>query len=79
MANEKQIQFAAIISAKIAELFDEDSELDHDEVINNATDFFHALANLVPNQFTGEKLNGIQFNHLANQLVFQNSNSKQDG
>jgi len=50
-----------------------DEELKQD---SNATEFFHALSNLVPamfyNQFTSdEKVNILEFNHIANHLIFQ--------
>ena len=39
------------------------------------TDFFHALANILPtyifNKYTGEDKNQLEFNHIANQLCFQ--------
>ena len=39
------------------------------------TDFFHALANVLPtyvfNKHTGDNKNQLEFNHVANQLCFQ--------
>jgi len=49
--------------------------IDMNEV--NLTDFFHALANVLPtyifNKYTGEYKNQLEFNHVANQLCFQYS------
>ena len=67
---EKHLQYAAMLSGKISELFDEDSESDF-----HLTHFFHALANIMPthlfNKITGDDKNNLEFNHIANQLVFQ--------
>ena len=80
---EKYLQYAAMLSGKIAELFDEDSESDYHIDQNelkedgNLTDFFHALANVMPchlfNKITGDDKNTLEFNHTANQLCFQYS------
>jgi len=77
----KEHQYASLISAKILELFDSEKEgAIPDEDFNdnqNVTHFMHALANLVPTymyfQITGDHKTGIDFNHLANKLVFQYS------
>jgi len=49
--------------------------IDMNEV--DLTDFFHALANVLPtyifNKYTGENKNQLEFNHVANQLCFQYS------
>lgn len=82
---EKQLQYAAMLSGKIAEIFDKESEyhIDQEELQegNNLTHFFHALANIMPNhlynKITGDDKNNLEFNHIANQLVFQYS-KKQD-
>ena len=78
---EKHLQYAAMLSGKIVELFDEDSEsdfhIDHKELQegDNLTHFFHALANIMPthlfNKITGDDKNNLEFNHIANQLLFQ--------
>jgi hypothetical protein len=83
---EKHLQYAAMLSGKIAELFDEDSEsdfhIDQQELQegDNLTHFFHALANIMPthlfNKITGDDKNNLEFNHIANQLVFQYSKKK---
>lgn len=82
---EKHLQYAAMLSVKIAEIFDEESEyhIDQEELQegDNLTHFFHALANIMPNhlfnKITGDDKNSLEFNHIANQLVFQYS-KKQD-
>jgi len=74
-----------MLSGKIAEIFDEESEyyIDQEELQEgeNLTHFFHALANVMPthlfNKITGDDKNHLEFNHIANQLVFQYS-KKQD-
>ena len=83
--SEKHLQYAAMLSRKIAEIFDEESEyhIDQEELQegDNLTHFFHALANIMPthlfNKITGNDKNNLEFNHIANQLVFQYS-KKQD-
>lgn len=77
---EKQFEYAIKIQQKIGELFDKDSDgttIDDLQEDVNLTHFFHALANLVPtnmfNKITGEEKNHLEFNHIANQLVFQYS------
>jgi len=79
---EKQIEYATMLSGKVAEIFNKDSEfhIDQKELMegNNLTHFIHALANIMPthfyNKITGEDKNSLEFNHVANQLVFQYSN-----
>ena len=78
---EKYLQYAALITEKLGEIFDEEesnglyinpAELDEGD---NLTHFIHALANTVPNhvynKITGENKNNLEFNHIANMLVFQ--------
>ncbi len=78
---EKHLEYAALITGKIAELFEEDNEngvyIDSNELEegDNLTHFIHALGNVVAtqfyNHFTGEEKNTLEFNHIANKLVFQ--------
>lgn len=80
MQGKTQERYTSLILGKIGELFEE-----HDELLNelsegnNATEFIHCLANVVPTSFYNELANRnetmLSFNHLANQLVFQNSKS----
>lgn len=80
---EKELEYAGILLQKIQELFDEENEsglfIDKEELNegNNATHFIHALANMMPtafyNNLVGDDKNNLEFNHLANQLVFQYS------
>ena len=83
---QKHFEYAAILTSKIAEIFDEESEfyIDQKEFQegDNLTCFFHALANIMPNHLfnhiTGEDKDILEFNHLANHLVFQYSNKEED-
>ncbi len=85
--DEKYFQYAAVITGKIAELFDEDSESSYKIDINelkdskNLTQFIHALANLAPNSFynkmTNDTKNNLEFNHIANHLCFQYSKKEE--
>lgn len=78
---EKYLQYAAMLTGKVSELFDEDVESDYHIDQNefkddsNLTDFIHALANVMPthlfNKVTGGDKNQLEFNHIANQLCFQ--------
>lgn len=85
--SQKHFHYAQLISMKIQEIFDEESDIhiDQKELLNddNLTDFIHALANVSPtfifNHITGDKKNQIEFNHIANQLCFQYSNRNSDG
>lgn len=78
MENEKWKEYSVKILTVLQEMFDEDEELSNELTEDdNTTQFFHALANVVPttvfNQMTGEEKNYLSFNHIANQLVFQYS------
>lgn len=74
---EKWTQYAVYIQQAIANMFDEDDENYIGESLEeiDLTQFFHALANAVPtvlfNRLTGNKKSQLEFNHIANQLVFQ--------
>jgi len=78
---EKHLEYAQKLVSQIALIFDEDSENHIDtaefEDDKNLTDFFHALANVVPayyfNKITGQEKDNLEFNHMANQLLFQYS------
>lgn len=83
-STEKWIGYSVKIMGALQELFDEDSEhfIDVNQIVeeDGLTDFFHALSNVVPtkvfNKLTGDDKNYLEFNHLANQLVFQFSNKE---
>lgn len=78
--NEKWLQYAVKISAQIQEMFQEDEcnnpisleELSEGE---NAKEFIHALANVVPtqvfNRLTNDNKNWLEFNHIANQIIVE--------
>lgn len=73
---EKHLRYAAIITTKLAELFEEEGDLHEDEdFTNNLTEFIHALATVAPchlyNKIIGDNKNHLEFNHLCNQLCFQ--------
>lgn len=79
---DKATQYAYLIMSQVFEMMeDEDSEffIDRQEFNDpdNLTDFIHALANMAPaavyQRLTGDEKTSLEFNHLANQLVFQNS------
>lgn len=79
---DKKTEYCALILTKIGEMFEDDENLLADiSEGNNCTDFFHAFANMATtnlyNDLTSSDLNMLQFNHIANQLVFQNSKKKE--
>ncbi len=71
---DKENQYAVILLDKIQEAIEEigGEELEQGD---NATKFFHALSNITPckvyNTLTGEDLNILDFNHIANKLVIK--------
>ena len=77
--NEKWAQYAAQITAAIAEMFEEgsDNHIDQQELMedDNLTQFFHALANAAPTmlycKITGDDKTNLEFNYIANTLCFQ--------
>ena len=76
---EKYLEYAAMITSSISDMFEEGSDyhIDQEELAegDNLTHFLHALANVVPthifNDITGDKKNQLEFNHTANHLCFQ--------
>lgn len=78
---EKQFEYAVKLGMAVASVFDENSDyrINKSEFENddNLKAFIHALANIVPNQIyemlTGEDKNNLEFNHIANHLVFEYS------
>jgi hypothetical protein len=83
--DEKWVKYAGIISAALGEVLENDESdyyISKDELFeedDTLTHFIHALANVVPtyihNALTNNNHNQLQFNHVANQLCFQFSNS----
>lgn len=85
---EKYQEYTQAILSKVAELFAETEE--QDAIISekelfegeNLTYFFHALSNMVPsllyNHFTKQEIDPLQFNHIANTLVFQYGQKEKD-
>lgn len=83
---KKETEYAIKLQEQIIQVFDSDSEnfIDPNELINsdeNTTAFIHALANMVPtrifNKLTNDNKNTLEFNHIANHLVFQFSKIKE--
>ena len=84
----KEFQYATCILAALQTMLDPDSEsdfkIDKDELLedDNMTHFIHALSNLAPtviyNEMTGDHKNHLEFNHIANHLVFQYSKKDED-
>ena len=76
---EKYLEYAALITSSIGNMFEEGSDyyIDNKEFAegDNLTHFLHALANVVPthifNDITGDNKNQLEFNHTANHLCFQ--------
>ncbi|QYJ68911.1 hypothetical protein [Flavobacterium litorale] len=77
----KQQEYTVKILGQLQHLFEEASENHIDikelEDNNNASDFFHALANLAPavvyNKLTKNNAGSLDFNQIANRLCFQNA------
>lgn len=78
--SSKQDEYSIKIIAQIQDLFDEDCEnyIDPQELTEHGTDFIHVLANVAPtsvyNFISNERVNLLEFNHVANRLVMQNIN-----
>lgn len=75
------LQYAANISAALQNAMTDEDHPDHFEINEETiTEFFHALANVVPanffNKITGEDKNYLEFNQTANSLCFQYSTKK---
>lgn len=79
---EKHIKYAILIQGALSQMFDQESESDYKIDVNdfndeqNLTAFVHALANVVPcnlyTKLTGdEEIDILDFNHIANKLVFK--------
>lgn len=79
---EKRYVYAARIAEKIVALIDE--EITEEELLegDNLTQFIHALSTMAPNiifkNITNKKTDDLEFNHIANRLVFQFSNMSPD-
>lgn len=79
---KKVNEYAVKLLSAVQGCFDEESEnhipIKELQEGDNMTDFMHAIANMVPNmvycKFTNEDVNNLEFNHIANKLVFQYSN-----
>lgn len=74
----KHIEYAVLIQEVLSQLLNEQSDCYIDDLDDNLTEFFHALATVAPtflfNRITNSDKNYLEFNHIANQLVFQYTN-----
>jgi len=76
----KQEEYTIKILDQLQQLFEESNEnrieIKELEDNSNASDFFHALANLAPtvvySKLTEKEIGTLDFNHIANRLCFQN-------
>lgn len=85
--NKKAQEYATKLVGMISEILDENSEsvfkIDSKEFEegDNLTHFIHALTNIMPTYiygyFTKEDVSLLDFNHIANHLVFQYSKIEQ--
>lgn len=81
----KQQEYTVKILEQLQQLFETGCEnhIDIKELENNsnASDFFHALANLAPavvyNKLTKNNAGTLDFNQIANRLCFQNVRIKE--
>lgn len=82
----KQKEYTLKILEQLQQLFEKECsnyiEISELEDNNNASDFFHALANLAPavvyNKLTKSNAGSLDFNYIANRLCFQNVRISQD-
>ncbi len=76
---KKYFEYSAIIQSHLMEMFESESRfhIDQMELVDgeNMKAFLHALATVVPcqlyNEATKEETNHLEFNHIANHLVFE--------
>ncbi len=81
----KQQEYTVKILEQLQQLFETECENNIDikelEDNSNASDFFHALANLAPavvyNKLTKSNAGTLDFNQIANRLCFQNVRIKE--
>jgi hypothetical protein len=83
----KEDEYTVKVISHMAKLFDEDEAgdnfIDKNELAddNNMTDLTHAIVNLAPavliSKLTGTAYHLLQFNHMANQLIFQYNRKKE--
>jgi len=77
----KQEEYTLKILDQLQQLFEETNDncinITELEDNSNASDFFHALANLAPTvvytKLTQKEIGSLDFNHIANRLCFQNA------
>lgn len=84
---KKAEEYAALLTAHIAEIFEEESEnfINEDDFKDSdkLTAFITALTVIMPRVFykelTGDNVDSVGFTHIANRLAFQVSIIKKDG
>lgn len=82
---EKEVIYASQILGAIYSVFGEEGDfhIDQQELAegDNLTHFIHAMASMAPNviynRLTGDNKNQLEFNHLANHLIFQYSTKEE--
>lgn len=86
MITDNQATYAVKLANQIAAIFDEECEnfIDKNDLLdeNKATDFFHALtcaAHMFYTSLTGDKVDVLGYNHIANRLILQNSKVEKNG
>lgn len=69
--------FASKILTRLNDLFDEkkDDNISPESIQENASEFFHAIGNIVPafyySRLTDKEMCLLDFNHIANKLVLE--------
>ena len=82
MNAKKTIEFAIVLENALLESINEEESIHHiegEDIEEFTTEFIAAIACIVPakifQKLTGEDVNNIDFNHIANKLCFQLSNA----
>jgi hypothetical protein len=84
---EKWMEYAYILTEAISDVLENEDNInyiDKNEFLedDNATEFFHALATVMPaqiyNTLSTAKTDSLGFNHIANRLCFQFSKTDKD-
>jgi len=77
-SEEKILQFTAVITQHFDEMLNYEhaaNPIDREDLNEFTTEFIHAMSNVVPWKLfcsiTGDKIDMLGFNHIANRLVVQ--------
>ena len=75
-SNERRDRFTAKLICAVQDCLSNEENENYIELKEEeATDFFHSLANVMPtyiySNLSGDKKNLLEFNHIANSLCFQ--------